>query len=126
MKWTNRIENIAIMVCSIMLTAFFMNLFVVKPLRLINKENMEWFQKRDEKRDALFLKLAELERVKIENTFTIKKPKKGSTLDINIDNKMEPVFQKQSDDLKTIIDEFSKPDPGTPVKKTFWQRLFKK
>lgn len=126
MKWTNRIENIAISVCSIILTALFMNLFVVKPIKLMNKETLDRYEKRDEKRDALFIKLAELERIKIENTFTIKKPKKGSTLDINIDNKMEPVFQKQSDDLKTIIDEFNKPDPGTPVKKTFWQRLFKK
>lgn len=126
MKWTNRIENIVIMICSIILTAFFMNLFVVKPIKVINKENLDRYEKRIDKQNQLFLELAKVERLKIENTFTIKKPKKGSTVDVVIDNKMDAEFQKQAENLNTLINNFNKQDTILVKKKSFFQRLFSK
>lgn len=103
-----------------------MNLFVVKPIKVINKENLDRYEKRIDKQNQLFLELAKVERLKIENTFTIKKPKKGSTVDVVIDNKMDAEFQKQAENLNTLINNFNKQDTILVKKKSFFQRLFSK
>lgn len=124
LKFTDKLHHILISVGTAILMFFFM-LFALKIQEKAHRQEMERADKREIRKDALFLELAKTERFKIENTFTIKKPKKGSTVDVVIDNKMDAEFQKQAENLDKLINEFSKPD-SIPVRKTFFQKLFGK
>jgi hypothetical protein len=123
-KFTDKVVHILLIVGTVLLTALVMNFIVVKPMNKLHNLEMARQIKQNDKVMGLFLELAKQERFKIENTFTIKKPKKGSTVDIVIDNKMDAQFQQQANNLDDIIKKAAEQDTIPVVKKTFWQRIF--
>ena len=123
-KFTDKVVHILLIVGSIIVTAFIMNIIVVKPMNKIHDIEMNRQIKQNDKVMGMFLELAKVEKYKIENTFTIKKPKKGSELAIVLDNKLSP-DKEVTDGLDNIIKRATEQE-AVVVKKTFWQRLFNK
>lgn len=103
---------------------FVFTLFVLKVQNKAHDAEMARSERREAKKDALFLELAKVAKYQIVNTYTIKKPKKGSTLNITLDNNIE-AEQQQVAGLDNIINKFSEPD-SIPARKSLWQRIFNK
>lgn len=103
---------------------FVFTLFVLKVQNKAHDAEMARSERREAKKDALFLELAKVAKYQIVNTYTIKKPKKGSTLNITLDNNIE-AEQQQVAGLDNIINKFSEPD-SIPARKSLWQRIFGK
>jgi hypothetical protein len=119
----NRTENIILMaitsLITITATVLIMNYAVIGPMR-------HSYENQVEKQSELIVELAKIQKYSIENTYTIKKPKKGSTLIISPDNEMITHeitlgLQEKMDNL--IIDQDTVIVESTPRNKSFLRKI---
>jgi len=109
MNITNRIENILIAVAS----AFISGLIVFLLMNSIMKSEMNMLNKRIDKQNEVIVKLAQIEKYKIENRFDKLKAKDGQIV-LQLDNKLTALS------LDSIKTPEAKP---AEVKETFFQKL---
>lgn len=119
MALTNKIENRVLMistaVVTILATVLIMTFGVVKPLKKVYEVQLR-------KQNELIIELAKISKYSIQNTYTIKKPKKGSTLIIAPDNDM--TVNEVTKDLDEKINNLLPVEEDTiKTRKTFWDKI---
>lgn len=120
MSISNRIENALLIVGSAIITAALFMLvftFVVKPSYQAQIANLT---KQVEINNRLIQQLANEPKYKIENDFGKMKPKDGSVIQLDLDNKLEAVDSRTSS-ITTVSGDTT---AIKPVKRSFWDKVF--
>lgn len=124
-KLETRVLMALAVVVSILGTVLIMNFMVIKPMR-------KMYEVQAKQQNELIVELAKMQKYAITNTYSIKKPKKGSSLILTPDN--EIVVQEMA---RAVDEKISKIESGDSVNvqivpnvlskpKTWWQKIFGK
>ena len=122
MSMTNQVENRILIIGSIAVTLtgiwLIFRLFIVPTYTT----QIEYLQKQNAQKDITITELAKIAKYSINNDFEKMRTKKGGSIVLDLNNKMNIEDQKLIFPKSTIADTTF----VTPKKQSFWKKVFRK